>query len=81
MQGDDKVAKAAVKYYRKHFNLNLTEGNNNILDCIPQIITTHDNTMLTKMPDEEEIKQAVFNMSKDSSPGPNKYNGMFFQTY
>nr|XP_033513005.1 uncharacterized protein LOC117277715 [Nicotiana tomentosiformis] len=80
VQGDDKVTKAAVKYYRKHFNLNLTEGNNNILECIPQIITAHDNTLLTKMPDEEEIKQVVFSMSKDSSPGPDRYNGMFFQT-
>ncbi|XP_075086341.1 uncharacterized protein LOC142169044 [Nicotiana tabacum] len=58
----------------KHFNLNLTEGNNNILECIPQIIIAHDNTLLTKMPDEEEIKQVVFSMSKDSSPGPDRLN-------
>ncbi|OIT20762.1 hypothetical protein A4A49_36890 [Nicotiana attenuata] len=59
---------------RKHFNLNLTKGDNNILKCIPQIVTAHDNTLLTKKPDEEEIKQAVFSMGKDSSPRPDGYN-------
>ncbi|XP_060198172.1 uncharacterized protein LOC132627088 [Lycium barbarum] len=80
LQGDNNVAKAAVKYYKKQFNLNLKNRNSSILDCIPEIITAQNNDMLTRLPNEEEIKQAVFSMSKESSTGPDGYNGMFFQS-
>lgn len=39
------------------------------------------NTMMVACPFEEDIQQAVFNINKESSPGPDGFGGTFFQTY
>ncbi|XP_060202996.1 uncharacterized protein LOC132631439 [Lycium barbarum] len=79
VQGDEKISKATIKHFKNQFNLNLIDKNSSIIECIPRIITTEDNNFLTKLPEEEEIKNVVFNMSMDSSAGPDGYNGRFFQ--
>lgn len=78
IQGDDKITKAAVRHYKKIFNLEPYIENERPLYCIPNLITVEDNDMLTKLPDEKEIREDVFNMNADSSAGPDGYNGKFF---
>ncbi|XP_060179789.1 uncharacterized protein LOC132609695 [Lycium barbarum] len=50
-----------------------------ILNHIPHLITEENNNMLTKIPKEEEIKDAIFNLSSESTAGPDGFNGTFFQ--
>ncbi|XP_075103911.1 uncharacterized protein LOC142178420 [Nicotiana tabacum] len=79
IQGEEKISKAVVRHFEKLFNLKQSTGNSRLLDCIPSIVTDEDNVALTRLPDEKEIKDAIFSMSSDSSAGPNGYNGKFFQ--
>ncbi|XP_019265754.1 PREDICTED: uncharacterized protein LOC109243299 [Nicotiana attenuata] len=51
-----------------------------IIDCIPKIVTEEDNDYLTMMPTEEEIKEAILNISSDSAAGPDGFNGAFYQS-
>ncbi|MCD9640779.1 Long chain acyl-CoA synthetase 8 [Datura stramonium] len=44
------------------------------MDNIPHCISREDNIMLTKVPKEEDIKDAIFSMSSDSAAGPDGFN-------
>ncbi|XP_060210726.1 uncharacterized protein LOC132637688 [Lycium barbarum] len=78
-QGDDNIANAAVRHFKHLFNIPHQYKDTNITDCIPKIVTAEDNKILTSIPDIEEIKTAVFSLSASSSPGPDGYNGTFYQ--
>lgn len=51
----------------------------NLIDCIPNCKTKDDNVYLSQHPDEEEIKEAVFDMIVTSSAGLDGFNGMLYQ--
>nr|XP_016434202.1 PREDICTED: uncharacterized protein LOC107760632 [Nicotiana tabacum] len=79
-QGDEKIAKKAVKYFQSLFNLTPPTINIFILDCIPSCISREDNDMLNKIPIEKEIKDFIFSLSPHSTAGPDGFNGTFFQS-
>ena len=64
----------------KLFNLMQPVMYNNFLECIPSRNIDDDNEELHKTPMEEEIKDAIFNMSIESSAKPDHFNCMFFHT-
>ncbi|WMV49350.1 hypothetical protein MTR67_042735 [Solanum verrucosum] len=78
VQGDDKIAKAAVHHFKNLFNTSHTFNDFDILNYINPCIADDDNIKLVAVPDLEEIKDAVFNMSASSAPGPDGYSGIFF---
>ncbi|XP_055835057.1 uncharacterized protein LOC129903520 [Solanum dulcamara] len=80
IQGDDKIGRAAVRHFKKFFNLKKATVNNKILDHTPNVINNEDNTLLVSILNEEEIKNTIFNMSVHSTAGPDGYNGAFYQS-
>ncbi|VFR01632.1 unnamed protein product [Cuscuta campestris] len=46
---------------------------------IPTLITAEDNSLLVELPEEEEIREAVWALNPNSSAGPDGYNGQFFR--
>lgn len=50
-----------------------------IIECIPKIVTEEDNEYLAKMPTEEEIREAIFNIYSDSSAGSDGFTGLFIK--
>lgn len=50
-----------------------------IMECIPCIVDQKGNEELESQVTEEEIKNALFLMNKDKSPGPDRYQTNFFQ--
>nr|XP_016459576.1 PREDICTED: uncharacterized protein LOC107783119 [Nicotiana tabacum] len=79
IQGDEKISKAAIRHFNAMFNLPISKLDPSILNCIIKEITEEDNVLLNAIPSEEEIRNAIFNLSATSSAGPDGYNGSFFQ--
>ncbi|WJX39138.1 hypothetical protein P8452_26715 [Trifolium repens] len=50
-------------------------------EVIPSLINDDVNTLLTLIPSQEEIKNAVFILNKDGAPGPDGYGAFFYQKY
>lgn len=63
------------------FNLPLAYMEDNILECINEVIAEEDNYNLLKIHEEAEIKEAIFDMNPTSSAGPNGFGGTFYQKY
>lgn len=74
IQGEDKIAKAAVKHFNFLFNLPPATLDTKILDCITKKITDEDDAILGAIPTEDEIKNVVFNLSATSTTSPDSYN-------
>lgn len=74
------MARVAIKHFKKLLNLQSLNIQGNILDIITLCITDEDNSLPTGLPDENEIKSAIFDMSPDSAAGPDDLNGKFYQT-
>ncbi|XP_070677505.1 uncharacterized protein [Malus domestica] len=68
-----------------HFqNLFKSEGNKNwgaLLDCVPNGITEEMNRDLIALVSDEEIKAAVMNMGRLKAPGPDGFQGIFYQSF
>ncbi|KAB2630796.1 hypothetical protein D8674_008315 [Pyrus ussuriensis x Pyrus communis] len=52
-----------------------------LLDCINPSVSTEMNEALTAPVTEEEIKEAAGNMGGLKAPGPDGFQGIFYQTY
>lgn len=50
-----------------------------IFQVIPKLVTEEDNLLLTRLPAMEEVRDVVFSMSADSSPGPDGFSGSFYR--
>jgi len=50
-----------------------------IEEVIPELITNRINNMLTMLPSNDEISNAVFSLNKHSAPGPDGFGALFFQ--
>jgi len=46
----------------------------------PYLVTEQENEKMTKLPNPEEVKKVVFELSSDSACGPDGFSGAFFQT-
>ncbi|XP_060210413.1 uncharacterized protein LOC132637320 [Lycium barbarum] len=79
LHSDEKISNSAIRHFKRIFNLPEPAVDDNIFSCIPKIITDGDNVMLSKIPIEKEIKDAIFDMSSTSSAGPDGFNGTFYQ--
>ncbi|XP_049386507.1 uncharacterized protein LOC125850697 [Solanum stenotomum] len=50
-----------------------------ILNCIPRMVTEEQNQTLQQMPNLEELTQVVFSMNPNSTAGPDGFGGKFYQ--
>ena len=68
-------------FYEKLFTENKDNPPNFgiIKDVIPELVTAADNYLLVATPSNEEIRRAVFSLDPNSAPGPDGFNGSFFQ--
>lgn len=51
-----------------------------LLFCIPSLVSEDDNRLLLTLPSMEELKEVVFSMDVGSAPGLDGFSDNFFQT-
>ncbi|XP_042487394.1 uncharacterized protein LOC122067618 [Macadamia integrifolia] len=59
--------------------MDMMVNSNDILSCIPEIITMDDNLALMAVPSIDEIKVAVFDLDPLSALGPDGFPGIFYR--
>lgn len=80
LTSDHEYMKGIIADHFKHASSTQDHPiDNNILNCIPPLISLLDNELLYATPSESEIHDVVFNMSSDSAPGPDGFTGAFYQ--
>jgi len=52
-----------------------------VKEAIPNLVDDRLNAMLTMIPSQLEIKNAVFYLNKDGAPGLDGFGAFFFQAY
>jgi hypothetical protein len=81
ISGDAQLVKHATEYYKNLFGPG--EGNNFEIDSSlwgeDELVTEHENSMLTQPFQEEEIKEALFKMEKNKAAGPDGLPIEFYQ--
>jgi len=75
------IASKFISDYKAQFIANI-RGRNNLTDIqIRQVITDIDNIELVKLLDQEEVRQALFAIDSNKTPGPNGFGAGFFKHY
>lgn len=76
------IEQHVLQFYASLF---ATENNcipNELIDAsIPSLVSAEDNTMLTNLPSQEEVRNTVFSMNSNGAPGPDGFGGTFYQKY
>jgi len=55
--------------------------NSLVEECIPKLISDQSNTILTNLPSDAEIHNAVFSLNRDGAPRPDEFRDYFYQYY
>ncbi|XP_069150536.1 uncharacterized protein [Solanum lycopersicum] len=79
IQGEDHIARETCDYYKNIFNGSADKINEEHLHCIPRLVTKEQNSVLERIPNEEELRKVVMNMNPHSAPGPDGIGGKFYQ--
>ncbi|VFQ85780.1 unnamed protein product, partial [Cuscuta campestris] len=75
----EAIKKEVEVYFKEVFSASKNIDPGHILDHIPNLISLEDNNFMCRIPDEEEIKQAVWDLNPNSAAGPDGFNGNFFR--
>ncbi|CAH9072676.1 unnamed protein product [Cuscuta europaea] len=73
------IASAAIHFFKDLYSVEPTVSLEQIQKYIPKIISEEDNYMMTKLPEEEEVKAAVWDLNSKGAPGPDGFNGIYFK--
>ncbi|XP_026459189.1 uncharacterized protein LOC113359830 [Papaver somniferum] len=73
------IADELVSHFEKKFEFQDVLIEESLLKNIPEVISSEDQTMLDKIPEEEEIKDTIFSIDPDSSPGSDGFSGIFYR--
>jgi mannosylglycoprotein endo-beta-mannosidase len=78
----DLISEHIVNFYKNLFCYNSVLQDSLLAEeVIPSLVTDEINALMTVLPSHSEIKSAVFDLNKDSAPGPDGFGAFFFQHY
>ncbi|GAA0144869.1 reverse transcriptase [Lithospermum erythrorhizon] len=80
VQSED-IEESGVKYFRSLFSGDSASNDEEMIDCIPLLVSNEDNVHIMLEPTMEELRQIVFSLNKDSVGGPDGFNGHFFHNF
>ncbi|CAN6546588.1 unnamed protein product [Malus baccata var. baccata] len=68
-----------VNFYQTLFGSSFNpSGIDEVCEVIQPMVTDSENDLLSALPTDEEIKEAVFSLSASSAPGPDGFPGFFY---
>ena len=68
-----------VNFYQTLFGSSFTPSSiDEVCEVIQPMVTDSENDLLSALPTDEEIKEAVFSLSASSAPGPDGFPGFFY---
>uniref|UniRef100_A0A803NUS5 Reverse transcriptase domain-containing protein n=1 Tax=Cannabis sativa TaxID=3483 RepID=A0A803NUS5_CANSA len=77
---DTGLGELMLDYFSKIFTAE--PGNcSEVLSCVSPRVTDDENAILIRPIEDQEVKDALFQMHPDKSPGPDGMNPKFFQKY
>ncbi|KAG5523350.1 hypothetical protein RHGRI_035240 [Rhododendron griersonianum] len=68
-------------YFSSLFKASGSRDFNRVLRVVDNCITDEMNGLLTRMVSDPEIKEAAFQLGDLKAPGPNGFNGLFYQQF
>ncbi|GAA0142555.1 hypothetical protein LIER_35590 [Lithospermum erythrorhizon] len=77
----ESIARSGIHFFQELFTQDTADGDEELVDCIPTMISAEENEQLLAVPQLEEIKQVVFSLCKESAAGPDGFNGHFFHNF
>lgn len=80
VQSDDNIAKEACQYYQNIFTSTNYRINEDILHCIPDIVTKEQNIILESIHIMEKLRSVIFAMHSNSSPFHDGIGSKFYQS-
>lgn len=78
-EGREEVAKAAIDYFQRTFNIDSKSGNLTCIEYIQARESDEDNAMLMTKPTKEETKVSEIDIDPTSAAGPDGLNALFYQ--
>ncbi|XP_026419826.1 uncharacterized protein LOC113315790 [Papaver somniferum] len=73
------VSNVLIDYFSTKFAHQNVSIHDSFFEASPTAITAEDNSFLEKVPSEEDIRNAVFDLNQDSAPGPDGFTGIFYR--
>ncbi|XP_060182970.1 uncharacterized protein LOC132612915 [Lycium barbarum] len=80
IEGEHDLAEEATQFYHHQFTQEDISSDFSLLQHVPNMVTQEKNQILTSMPTLEDVKNAVFDLSGDSSGRPDGMIGAFYQS-
>ncbi|VFQ83166.1 unnamed protein product, partial [Cuscuta campestris] len=81
MVDHNEISSFIVNHFESSYTQEFMGNLEPILCHIPTLITDQDNQNMIKLPQEEEIKAAIWHLNPNSSAEPDGYNGEFFRYF
>ncbi|CAA0810710.1 Unknown protein, partial [Striga hermonthica] len=80
-ESQEEITACVLDFYKLFFTSEGSGRENLLLPLLPQVISEEDNNNLIAKVEESEIKEALFSLNPDKSPGSDGMSPKFFQTY
>ncbi|VFQ72029.1 unnamed protein product [Cuscuta campestris] len=80
IQDKDDLLKEANFYFQQLYSKKVSENTEDFLSHIPKLLTVDDNSLLTQLPNEEEVKDAIWNLDPLSAASHNGFTGEFYKS-
>jgi len=76
IQDPGRIEAEFVKYYTQLYQTKSPQVDS-LLDEIKDELPSEQKNLLNEIPQRDEITEAIFNMNRDGSPGPDGFSGCF----
>lgn len=81
VSSDEEICQLCWEYFNSNYlGHNSHDSEDLILPTfLRTVLTEEDNSSILQIPNEEELRRAVFSINRDKAQGPDGYNARFYQ--